>query len=57
MKDIYFQNALINDFNNDNTTMWSIFLHICTYLYLSKGYVFSMMVRRSTMGALMDGPM
>ena len=53
-KGIYFQDALFNDFNNDNTTMWFIFL--CIYLYLSKGYDFSMMVRRSTMSAPIDGP-
>ena len=30
-KGIYFQDALFNDFNNDNTTMWFIFL--CIYVY------------------------
>ena len=51
-----FKMVLLNDFENDNTTMWSIFfIHICTRFI--QRYGFTVMVRRSTTGVPMDGPM
>ena len=37
-KGICLQNVLLNDFDNNNNTMWSIF-YTCTYIY-SKDTIF-----------------
>ena len=31
-KGIYFHNMLFNNFNNDNITIWSIYIYTCIYL-------------------------